>query len=77
MGDDQLRRGRRKKRGYKALDRGVGLAKASREHLLCAELESRRQDRMFGVDRSGAKLLEYVRVGAEAHGGRVAKPSCH
>jgi hypothetical protein len=44
MGDDQLRRGRRKQRGYKVLDRGVGLAKASREHLLCAELESRRQD---------------------------------
>jgi len=32
---------------------------------------------MFGVDRSGAKLLEYVRVGAEGNGGRVAKPSCH
>ena len=48
MGDDQLRRGRRKQRGYKVLDRGVGLAKASREHLLCAELESRRQDSSRG-----------------------------
>jgi hypothetical protein len=53
------------------------LAKASREHLLCAELEPRRQDRLFGVDRSGAKLLEHVRVGAEADRRRVAKPGCH
>jgi hypothetical protein len=66
MGDDQLQRGRRTQRDLHTLDRGVGLAKTSRKHLLCAELKFRRQDRMLGVDHSGAKQRRQTSVPGSA-----------